>query len=218
MQQKKVRLFSFLDDLQWTDLVSLNILKAIIKEQIPYVFIALAYRDNEVDMHHPFHHFMNELKLIDDSVLHLKLLDLKIPDITQLLIESQIESPEKLADIILKKTGGNSFFVHRYIRRFVENKFLDFLPDSKKWQADIEAITGMEASDNIVEFMQQTIKQYDDGTTNVLKILGALGHNAEYDILEVVLKKKQNRTPANIVNAFSKQSFYRNSNKYSFCT
>ena len=36
---KESPLVLFLDDLQWTDLVSLTILKSIIKEQIGYVFI-----------------------------------------------------------------------------------------------------------------------------------------------------------------------------------
>jgi len=188
---KESPLFLFLDDLQWTDLVSLTILKAIIKEQIGYVFIGLAYRDNEVDMYHPFHFFMDDIKLINDNVQHIKLLDLIIQDITQLLVESRIDNPEKLAVIIHKKTGGNSFFVHQYIKRFVQNKFLDCVPGSNLWHADIEAISGMEASDNIVEFMQQSINYYYDDTTAVLKILGVLGHNVDYDILEMVLKKSK---------------------------
>jgi predicted ATPase len=188
---KESPLILFLDDLQWTDLVSLTILKSIIKEQIGYVFIGLAYRDNEVDLYHPFHYFMDEIKLLNENVQHINLLDLKIQDITQLLVESRIDNPEELAVIIHKKTGGNSFFIHQYIRRCVQNKFLDCLQGNNLWHADIEAISGMEASDNIVEFMQQTIKHYDDGTTSVLKILGALGHNAEYNIIEIVLKKSK---------------------------
>ena len=114
----KKPLVLFLDDLQWTDLVSLNILKAIIKNRVEYVFIGLAYRDNEVDHHHPFHYFMEEIIKLNEEVQHIKLQDLKTKDIAELLKDSRIKNSEDLALLIHRKTNGNSFFRPSYYKRY----------------------------------------------------------------------------------------------------
>ncbi|MDM8158583.1 AAA family ATPase [Labilibaculum sp. K2S] len=188
---KENPLVLFLDDLQWTDLVSLNILKAIIKNEIQYLFIGLAYRDNEVDFHHPFHNFMDEIKPLSKSIHHLKLNDLKLADIVSLLIDSRIENVEELAKLIHKKTLGNSFFVHQFIRNIHEKQLLRYLSEKHLWQADIKRISELDVSENVVFFMQQSLKMLGTEIINILKMIGAIGHNAEYPILEFILDRKK---------------------------
>ncbi len=213
---KEKPLVLFLDDLQWTDLVSLNILKAIIKNKINYIFIGLAYRDNEVDIHHPFHHFMDEMKTFRENIQHIKLQDLKTQDIAHLLRDSRIKHPEQLAELIHRKTSGNSFFVHQFIKKIVDKQLLNYLPEQFLWQANIKTISELEVSENVVFFMQQTLKDLDTEITDVLKTIGALGHNAEYKILEVVLCNNIENIRRILSQPFSDRLLIESGNKIRF--
>jgi predicted ATPase len=45
----------FLDDLQWADSASLGLIKNLMLDSsMRYLFLMLAYRDNETDSNHPF--------------------------------------------------------------------------------------------------------------------------------------------------------------------
>ena len=54
----------FVDDLQWADSKSLQLLKSIFTQDSGYVLLICAYRDNEVSSSHPFMRLVNELKVL----------------------------------------------------------------------------------------------------------------------------------------------------------
>ena len=57
----------FVDDLQWADSKSLQLLRLIFTQEAGYVLLICAYRDNEVDSSHPFIRLVNELKQLSSS-------------------------------------------------------------------------------------------------------------------------------------------------------
>ena len=54
----------FVDDLQWADSKSLQLLRLIFTQEAGYVLVICAYRDNEVSSSHPFIRLVNELKVL----------------------------------------------------------------------------------------------------------------------------------------------------------
>ena len=52
----------FLDDLQWTDLASLNVLRTIFRNVSGFLMVVLCHRSNEVDAHHPFRQWLNDIQ------------------------------------------------------------------------------------------------------------------------------------------------------------
>ena len=57
----------FVDDLQWADSKSLQLLRLIFTQETGYVLLICAYRDNEVDSSHPFIRLVNELKILSST-------------------------------------------------------------------------------------------------------------------------------------------------------
>ena len=57
----------FVDDLQWADSKSLQLLRLVFTQDVGYVLLICAYRDNEVDSAHPFIRLVNELKALSSS-------------------------------------------------------------------------------------------------------------------------------------------------------
>ena len=53
----------FTDDLQWADSKSLQLIRLIFTQEVGYVLLICAYRDNEVSPTHPFIKLVNDLKL-----------------------------------------------------------------------------------------------------------------------------------------------------------
>lgn len=197
-------LILFIDDLQWTDLVSLNVLKALINSENRYVMIVLAYRDNEVDRHHPFHQFITELKLRptnglssdciyspDTSSLSshctlIKLTDLKPVDVEHIVKDSLGREDTKLSRIIYSRTHGNSFFVHQFLKKLVDQSLLHIDRVTGIWQVDSRGVEELKVSDNVVEFMQTRLHKFNADVLYILKIIGATGHNVPLNILSVI--------------------------------
>ena len=63
----------FLDDLQWSDSASLDLIKMLALESESLVMLIIgAYRDNEVDAHHPLTTMLQELTKRSINVFDLK--------------------------------------------------------------------------------------------------------------------------------------------------
>ncbi len=98
----------FLDDLQWIDSASLELLRTILADEaLEAFFFCGAYRDNEVSPGHPFNRALTELKGAGLRVCDIVLLPLGRSQLLELLTDSlRRRDCEPLADAILKRTRG----------------------------------------------------------------------------------------------------------------
>ncbi|MDX2469947.1 MAG: AAA family ATPase, partial [SAR324 cluster bacterium] len=98
----------FLDDLQWADLGSLELLQKIFGDPtLGHIFLIGAYRDNEVDSTHPLIKSLDELTQKGRQVSDLMLLPLSTPEVTQLIQDTFLCTSElalPLADLVEQKT------------------------------------------------------------------------------------------------------------------
>ena len=93
----------FLDDLQWADSATIQLLKSLQDEKIPWLFIIGAFRSNEVVPGHPLYSLLPELQKNND-IIALGSLDLK--KISEMIADSTrtaIEDTSLLAEIVAKK-------------------------------------------------------------------------------------------------------------------
>ncbi|NEO56887.1 MAG: AAA family ATPase [Okeania sp. SIO3B5] len=110
----------FLDDLQWVDSASLNLLKLLMAESgTNHLLVLGAYRDNEVFPAHPLMLTLDELDKQNKTITTLTLQPLAETDITQLIADTlgcsrQLAQP--LAQFVYQKTVGNPFFSVQFCR------------------------------------------------------------------------------------------------------
>ena len=72
----------FIDDLQWADGPSLNLMRRIADcDGLGHVFVIGAYRDNEVDAAHPLSLLLESLEAIDVPINHIELGPLNEEDV-----------------------------------------------------------------------------------------------------------------------------------------
>ena len=110
----------FLDDLQWADTASLNLLVRVLTDQDQhYVFVIGAYRDNEVDESDPLMLALDEVRKTGSIIQHISLQALNIAEITQMLSDTLVcplDQVQPLAALVLAKTDGNPFFLKEFLR------------------------------------------------------------------------------------------------------
>lgn len=185
----------FIDDLQWVDSASLGLLKSImLNDEIQYLFIIGAYRDNEVDKSHPLMIVLDELQTAEAIVNTIELTHLQPVDVSQLLQES-LQCPaariDSLTDLVHQKTQGNAFFTHQFLHMLFEEGLLSFDFDRCQWQWDVEQIAAQNMTDNVVELMANKIDKLPPHTSKALQLAACIGHSFRLSILAAIKEQNQ---------------------------
>jgi energy-coupling factor transporter ATP-binding protein EcfA2 len=101
----------FLDDLQWLDAATLDLLEDVLAQRdIGHLLLIGAYRDNEVDATHPLVRKLDAIRGAGATVQDIVLAPLSDCDLGQLITDSlHCESARAgpLTQLVLEKTGGN---------------------------------------------------------------------------------------------------------------
>ncbi|MEC4807371.1 MAG: AAA family ATPase, partial [Jaaginema sp. PMC 1079.18] len=129
-------LVMFLDDLQWADSASLNLLKLLLtnaKQQ--HLFIIGAYRDNEVFPAHPLMLTLDEIQTSHATIETLTLAPLSQSDVNQLIADTfsctnDLAFP--FAELVYQKTGGNPFFTTNLRLSFISLGTKNALPKTTR--------------------------------------------------------------------------------------
>ncbi|WP_305081054.1 AAA family ATPase [Okeania sp. KiyG1] len=134
--KKQHPLVIFIDDLQWADLASLNLIEQLMSDDENQYFLLIgAYRDNEVSATHPLMYTLEKIKTAQVPVNEITLYPLKINHINQLIADTlscSTEITKPLAELVAKKTGGNPFFLTQLLSSLYQEKFLVFNPINNK--------------------------------------------------------------------------------------
>jgi serine/threonine protein kinase len=105
--EKEHPLVIFLDDLQWSDLPSLNLIELLMTNTNgQYVLVIGAYRDNEVSPTHPLIYTLEQIKKSGATVNQITLHPLGIDDVNQLIADTLSSSKEytkPLAKLLIEK-------------------------------------------------------------------------------------------------------------------
>ena len=122
----------FLDDLQWADGASLNLMELLMTApDRQYLYIIGAYRDNEVSDGHPLMLTLDEIRKAGGIVNSINLGPLDLSNVNQLIadtLHSQPETTRLLAELVMAKTNGNPFFINEFLKSLYSEELLTFAP------------------------------------------------------------------------------------------
>ena len=109
----------FLDDLQWLDAATLDLLEDLLtRSDLQHLMLIGAYRDNEVDAAHPLMRKLDAIKTAGGTVAEITLAPLAREHLGQLIADALRCEPERaapLAQLVHEKTGGNPFFAIQFL-------------------------------------------------------------------------------------------------------
>ncbi|HYQ91038.1 MAG TPA: AAA family ATPase, partial [Candidatus Competibacteraceae bacterium] len=142
----------FLDDLQWSDSADLELLQDLLGRGLKHFLFLGAYRDHQINDHHPLLETLAALRAqgIPVDVLNLRPLD--ADDIGHWIADAFRADPTTaaaLAERVYQKTAGNPFFIRLFLLSLYETKILKFSPPTG-WQWDLSTVSAQEATENVI--------------------------------------------------------------------
>ncbi|MCP4134720.1 MAG: AAA family ATPase [bacterium] len=168
----------FLDDLQWADTASLNVINLLITDRdIQYFLVIGAYRDNEVDESHSL---VMTLSAIEDAgvvvnSIHLDILAIEqVNEMVSHFLQCHTRDSQSLAELVHRKTNGNPFFVNQFMKTLYDENLVSLDP-ARGWLWDVAGIEKLQITDNVVELMARNIAKLSQKTREVLKIGACFG-------------------------------------------
>lgn len=188
---KKVnQIVLFLDDLQWVDQPSLNLLQHFFTEASASPLLLLgAYRSNEVDEHHPLLLCLNTIEQSLGKIENIELENLKVEDVSLLLQETfscSASEVQPLVEISKAKTAGNPFFLHQFINALYQDELICFDRQSASWSWQLSEIKEQNITDNVVALMVERLKRLPTATQKILSEAALIGNQFSLHILAEV--------------------------------
>src|SRR5262249_20332942 len=121
----------FLDDLQWLDAATLDLLQnLLIQGQARHVLLIGAYRDNEVTSGHPLLRRLEEIRsAYATRVQEIVLSPLGREDVCRLIEDSMYCDAERatpLAELVHEKSAGNPFFAIQFLSALIDEGLVTF--------------------------------------------------------------------------------------------
>ena len=217
--QKEHPLVLFLDDLQWSDSASLQLIEQLITDHdTQYLLLIGAYRDNEVSPTHPLIHTVEKIQQQGIPINNIVLNSLAFEHINQLIADTFGETTEQvksLAELLFHKTGGNPFFLTQILNTLHGEKLLTFNYTQGKWQWDIAEIQAVGIADfNVVELVARNLQKLPQSTQEVLKLAACIGNQFSLGTLALINQKFQSDTAADLWSALQAGLILPLSNSY----
>ena len=188
----------FLDDLQWADMASLNLMKLLMSEVNDAYLLAIgAYRDNEVFPAHPLMLTLDEMGKAQATINTITLAPLSQDNINCLVADTLTcdgEVAKPLTELVYQKTQGNPFFTTQFLLGLHGDELISFKSDLGYWECDITRVRQRALTDDVVKFMAGRLQKLPTETQEVLKLAACIGNQFDLQTLAVVCEQLKEDT------------------------
>ena len=190
----------FLDDLQWADAATLDLLEDLLtRSGLKHLMMICAYRDNEVTAAHPLMRKLDAIEVAGGKVVEIRLAPLAGEHFGQLIADAVRCEPARaapLAQLVYEKTDGNPFFAIQFISSLSEEGLLAFNHDAARWSWDLDRIRTKGYTDNVADLMVSRLARLPVETQKVLQLLACLGNIVEITTISIVLGTSEEQVHA----------------------
>ncbi|MFL9930238.1 AAA family ATPase [Paraburkholderia sp. RL18-103-BIB-C] len=210
----------FLDDLQWMDPATLDLIEHLIAHpDVRHLLLVGAYRDNEVGPAHPLARTLARLRGAGGRVREIVLAALRPEDVARLLADALHMEPGRvrpLAELMFEKTAGNPFFTIQFLLALAEQELLTFDSGMAAWTWDLPHIRLKGFTDNVADLMAAKLRRLPRATRKALGQLACLGNVANADTLALVHAEGEEATRAALWDAVRSGLVVRSDRTYTF--
>jgi predicted ATPase len=180
---KETPLVLFLDNLQWADLSTMQVLHYLGRSlKMERLTIAGAYRD---------------LELKENKALSGCLLDMNRERLFQTLPLRRLEAsevgmmvrqtfgdkvPSKLAKLVYEKSGGNPFFAEEILRSLAEERMVQ--PGQKGWV--VPDVSKIRIPDTVKAVVTRRLERLDEACQRTLSLAAVVGREFDFQVLREI--------------------------------
>ena len=210
----------FLDDLQWLDAATIDLLEDLLAQQdIRHLLLIGAYRDNEVNAAHPLLRKLDAIRQSSTTVQDIVLAPLNYRDLGRLIADSlrcEAKRARPLVKLVREKTAGNPFFVIQFLHTLADEGLLTFDHAEAQWCWDLDRIHAKGYTDNVADLMVIKLNRLPAKTQTVLRQLACVGPSAELAVLGTVCQISQEELHESLWEAVRSGLVHRSEKAYGF--
>ena len=210
----------FLDDLQWLDAATLDLIEDLLSQSdVKHFMLIGAYRDNEVDPTHPLMRKLQAIRQTGAIVQDIVLAPLTREDLEQLIADALHCEPDRatpLAQLIHDKTAGNPFFAIQFMASLAEEGLVAFDHGEGRWSWELSRIQAKGYTDNVVDLMVEKLSRLATETQDALKLLACLGNSTEFTTLRMVYQESEENIHGQVWEAVRTGLIFRSEDSYTF--
>jgi len=189
-----------LDDLQWADVSSLEVMDYLISDvQNPNQLLVIGcYRSNEVDENSILYNRIQTLKgkqaKSGFSITEIEVGGCKVEDVNKIIMKmlsiDDDATTRDLAEVCFKRTLGNPFFLIQFMTMLQSEELLTYNLGLLKWVWDVVKIeTATMSAANVVELLQSRLRKLPLQAQLFLKYAACLGSSFNLSSLQLVWEK-----------------------------
>ncbi len=180
----------FLDDLQWLDAATLDLLEDLCTQRdMRHLLLIGAYRDNEVTPTHPLIRRLAAIREAGGLVREIQLTPLRLEDVGRILADAlhcRSGRVQPFARLVHKKSAGNPFFALQFLSTLPDEGLLWFDRAQARWDWDLESIRAKGYTDNVADLMLSKLRRLPTTTQAALNVLACLGSRATVGTLILI--------------------------------
>jgi PAS domain S-box-containing protein len=210
----------FLDDLQWLDAATLDLLEDLLAQRdIRYLLLIGAYRDNEVGAAHPLMRKLDSIRQAGATVQDIVLAPLTYDDLEQLILDSlrcETKPINQVVQLVHEKTGGNPFFAIQFLHALADEALLVFDHADGRWLCDLGRVRAKRYTDNVVDLMVVKLNRLPAKTQAPLLQLACVGASAAFALLGTACQMSEEELHESLWEAVRSGLVHRSESSYAF--
>ncbi len=180
----------FLDDLQWADPSSIQLIKRLLDDgDTSYLMFIGSYRTDQ-PLEDSITEILTEIEELSPNVESITLDRLKLRHVHGFIsrtLRTDRKRTEGLTKLVYNRTGGNPLFVREYLRNLYRSGLIEFNKAQTRWEWDLKSIRDISVDGNIVELMVDKIMAQPLEGQEILKAASCIGGKFDLRILLSVL-------------------------------
>ena len=211
LSSSEAPLLMFLDDLQWADDGSLEILERFAEkiQNTSTLFIA-SYRDNEVDSGHPLAQLIKKFKDQQIPLFEIPVRLFSSADTAQMISQIIMEKEDSalpLANELQERAKGNPFFTLELLHSLVDSKVIYLKDDHYIYDLDKLKVASLPTS--IVDAVLKRMSDLSEGTLKILSYASVMGKELNFRLLTELTGQQSDQILASIEEGIKNQLLYR---------
>ncbi|MGJ7509666.1 AAA family ATPase [Variovorax sp. GT1P44] len=197
----------FLDDLQFSDASTLNLMRWLATARdLPHLLFIGAYRSNEVDVGHPLRLALNEIQQ-SRAIHELGLLPLAQSAVENLVadaLHTDAATCRPLAELLHERAQGNPFFLTEMLRTLEQARAIAFAPDAGRWRWDMDAVRRSGLDGDVVDFVLANLRKLPDATQRALQLAACIGDSFDLRTLSIIHERPMDEAGEDLLPALQR--------------
>lgn len=197
----------FLDDLQFSDASTLNLIRWLATARdLRHLMLIGAYRSNEVDIGHPLRLALDEIQ--ESRAVHeLALRPLAPSAVEQLVADALHTDPAScrpLAELLHERAQGNPFFLTEMLKTLEQARAIAFAPEAGRWHWDMDAVRHSGLGSDVVDFVLANLRKLPAATQRALQLAACIGNAFDLRTLSIIHERSMDEAGEDLLPALQR--------------